>query len=266
MKIANNCVAVVGLLVLTALAFELNELSRHFFGWIVCGRPGSVTFTQLAAAEGCAVGRTRLVELCGPLLSMALAYAGAGWVMKRGSLFGFGLAFASCFHLRFLPALMGAGSDEVDLVRQTGWLHGSPYAVAAILFVLALPPLLEAGRALEGGWRWPAFALAYLLPLPILGLADRFDVLFTGLHPNVPFLAAGTWLNIPAIVLAVDLALTIAFALIAKSLDPSALIVRLNPVEWPAPRAGWRREPRAVAGNRGQGWGPRGAHGKPRGR
>jgi|SRR5579863_1987372 len=265
MKVANHCLAIVGLLVLTALAFEFKELSRHFFGWMVCGRPGSVTFTQVVAAEGCAVWRTRLVELLGPLLSMALAYAGAGWVTKRASLLGFGLTFASCFHLRFLPALTGGGSGEVDIVRQTGWLHGSTYAVAAILFVLALPPLVAAGRALEGRWQWPAFALAYLLPLPVLGLSGQFDEWFTGPHPSLAALAAATWLNIPLIVLVVDLAFTIALVLIAKSLDRSALVARLSPAERPATRAGGRKEPRAVAGNQGQALRTKGARGKPRG-
>ncbi len=231
MKIAINSVAVVGLLVLTALAFEFQELSHHFFGWLVCGRLGSVTFARFAVAEGCAVGRSRMVELFGPLVSMVLAYAGACLALKRASLFGFGLTFASYFHLRFLPALMGRGNDEVDIVRQTGWLHGSPDAVAATLFALALPPLVIVGRALEGRWKWPVFALAYLLPLPILALSDRFDVLFTGPHPSLPVLATATLLNIPLIVLIVNLALTIAFVLIARWLEHSALIVRFGDVE-----------------------------------
>ena len=234
MKIANNSVAVVGLLVLTALAFEFLELCHHFFGWVVCGRLGSVTFTQFAVAEGCAAWRSQVVELCGPLGSMVLAYAGAWLVLKRTSLFGFGLTFASLFHLRFLPALMGGGSDEADLVRQTGWLHGSPYAVAAVLFALASPPLVMVGRALEGRWRWPVFALAYLLPLPVLGLSDKFDARFTGPEASLPALAAATWLNIPLIVLVVNLVLIVVFVLIARSLEHPTLIVRLGGVEKPA--------------------------------
>lgn len=231
MKIANNSIAVIGLLVLTALAFEFRELSHHFFGWMVCGRPGSVTFTQFAVAEGCSVWRSRMVELFGPFVSMALAYAGAFWAVRRDSLFGFGLTFASYFHLRFLPALMGGGSDEVDLVRQTGWLHGSRLALAVILFALALPPLVIVGRALEGRWKWAVFALAHLSPLPVLALSDRFDVFFTGRHPRLPALAAATLLNVPLIVLVVNLGLMIAFVVTATALEHSTLIVRLGGVQ-----------------------------------
>lgn len=231
MKVVMNSVAVVSLFVLTALAFEFHELSHHFFGWVACRHLGSVTFTRFEVAEGCGVWPSRIVELFGPLVSMVLAYAGAVWALKRHSLFGFGLTFASYFHLRFMPALMGGGSDEVDLVRHTGWLHGSRYAVAAILLALGLPPLVMTARALQGRWRWAVFAVAYLLPLPVLALSDKFDQLFTGPHPILPALAAASLLNVPLIVLIVNLALTIAFVLMARSLQRRGLIVRLGDVE-----------------------------------
>lgn len=212
---------------LTALAFEFHELSHHFLGWTVCGHLGTVTFTQFEVAKGCGGGEARVVELFGPVVSMALAYAGALLVLKRSSLFRFGLIFASYFHLRFLPALLGGGNDEVDVVRQTRWLHGSSYAVAVILFALALPPLIVAGRALEGRWKWIVFALAYLLPLPVLALSDRFDLFLAGPHPRFPALASVTWLNIPLIVLIVIVAFTIALLLIARLLAPSDLIIHL---------------------------------------
>jgi len=227
MKIAMNCLAAVALFLLTALAFELRELSHHFFGWAVCGHLGSVTFAQFAVAEGCGAGPTRVVELFGPLLSMALAYTGALLVLKRSSLFGFGLIFASHFHLRFLPALLAGASDEVDAVRRTGWLHGSPYAVAVVLFSLALPPLVIAQRALKGRWKWAVFAVAYLLPLAVPALSDQFDVLFAEPHPRLPTLALVTWLNVPLLMLVMIVVFTIALVLIAKLLAPSALIVRL---------------------------------------
>jgi hypothetical protein len=107
----------------------------------------------------------------------------------------------------------------------------NPLAVAAILFALGLPPLVMAGRALQGRWRWAVFAVAYLLPLPVLALSAKFDELFTGRHPSLPVLAASTLLNVPLIVLIVNLALAIAFVLMTRSLEHRALIVRLGEVD-----------------------------------
>jgi hypothetical protein len=145
MKTLVKLAAAIAFLLLTALAFEVHELSHHFFGWAVCGAPGTISFTQFEVARGCGVSESRLTELFGPLMGMALAYGGAYWVRRRASLFGFGLIFASYFHLRFLPSLLGGGSDELDLARRSGFLHGSRFGVAAVLFVLALPPLVIGG-------------------------------------------------------------------------------------------------------------------------
>jgi len=93
---------------------------------------------------------------------------------------------------------------------------------------VALPPLLVAGRALEGGWKWAVFAMGYLLPLPVLALSDRFDLLLTGPQAPLSALVSATWLNVPLIVLVAAGTFGMAFVLIAKFLDPSALVVRLR--------------------------------------
>jgi hypothetical protein len=216
MKFSAKAAAAIAFLLLTVLAFEVHELSHHFFGWAICGAPGTISFTQFEVAPGCGLVRSRLTELFGPLVSMALAYGGAYLVRRRASLFGFGLIFASYFHLRFLPPLLGGGNDELDLARQTGFLHGSRFGVAVILFVLSLPPLWIAWRALRGRWKAALFALAYVLPVVVLAVSDKVDAFFTGAHPALPTLASATFLSVPLIVLFVNLAVAIAFILVAR--------------------------------------------------
>jgi hypothetical protein len=215
MKPTAKLAAAIALLLLTALAFEVHELSHHFFGWAACGAPGTISFTQFEVARGCGVVGSRLTELVGPLVSMALAYGGAYLVGRRASLFGFGLIFASYFHLRFLPPLLGGGNDELDLARHTGFLHGSRFGVAAVLFVLGLPPLVIAWRALRGRWKAGVFALAYVMPILILAISDKVDAFFTGAKPALPGLASAKLLSIPLIVLLLNLGVAISFLLVA---------------------------------------------------
>jgi len=228
MKLMVKLVAAIALLTLTALAFEVHELSHHFFGWVACGAPGTISFTRFEVARGCGVVGSRLTELFGPLVSMALAYGGAYLVRRRASLFGFGLIFASYFHLRFLPPLLGGGNDELDLARQTGFLHGSRFGVAAVLFVLALPPLVIAWRALRGRWKAAVFALAYAMPILILAISDKVDGFFTGANPAFPGLASAKLLSIPLIVLLVNLAVAISFLLIARFLRGAPAFLHLE--------------------------------------
>jgi hypothetical protein len=228
MKPPAKVVAAIAFLLLTVLAFEVHELSHHFFGWAVCGAPGTISFTGFQVARGCGVVESRLTELFGPLVSMALAYAGAFLVWRRASLFGFGLIFASYFHLRFLPPLLGGGNDELDLARQSGLLHGSRSGVAVVLFVLALPPLVIAWRALRGRWKAGIFAVVYAMPMLILAISNKVDAFFTGAKPAFPGLASATLLNIPLIVLLVDLGVAIAFLLVARLIRDSPDIVSMH--------------------------------------
>lgn len=194
----------------------------------MCGAPGTISFTQFEVARGCGVSESRLTELFGPLMGMALAYGGAYWVRRRASLFGFGLIFASYFHLRFLPSLLGGGSDELDLARRSGFLHGSRFGVAAVLFVLALPPLVIAWRALRGRWKAAVFALANVMPVLILAISDKVDAFFTGANPAPPGLASARLLNIPEIVLLVNLGVATSFLLFARLLRGAPDIVPLE--------------------------------------
>jgi hypothetical protein len=228
MKLVPRLAAASAFLLLTALAFEVHELSHHFFGWAVCGAPGQISFTQFEVARGCGVAESRLTELFGPLVSMALAYGGAYWVLRRASLLGFGLIFASNFHLRFLPSLLGGGSDELDLARRSGFLHGSRAGVAAVLFVLAVPPLVIAWRALRGRWKSPVFGLAYAMPVLILAISGKVEAFFTGANAVFPGLASARLLNIPAIVLLVNLGVASSFLLFARLLRGAPDIVPLE--------------------------------------
>jgi hypothetical protein len=147
MKTLVKLAAAIAFLLLTALAFEVHELSHHFFGWAVCGAPGTISFTQFEVARGCGVSESRLTELFGPLMGMALAYGGAYWVRRRASLFGFGLVFASYFHLR----RTGSRSAERLSARLAFRRRGGPVCSgpAAAGDCVARPPRPLEGRGLR---------------------------------------------------------------------------------------------------------------------
>jgi hypothetical protein len=118
--------------------------------------------------------------------------------------------------------------DELDLARRSGFLHGSRFGVAAVLFVLALPPLVIAWRALRGRWKAAVFALAYVMPVLILAISDKVDAFFTGANPALPGLASARLLNIPEIVLLVNLGVATSFFLFARLLRGAPDIVPLE--------------------------------------
>jgi len=204
---------VIAFLLLLGICYQAHELGHHFFGGLVCGRLGTVTLSTYESADGCRRLPDVLTELFGPFVSLIIAYAAALRLRSRPGLLAFGFVFASYFHLRFIPPLMGGG-DELDVVRKLGFgnLH---LTVAIILFLLALPPLAIAWRSLAAPGRWWTFALIYVLPLPFLWYVDALAALVSGSKAVFPALASITLLRIPVTLLVVDVVMIVGFLLLS---------------------------------------------------
>lgn len=207
--------AIGAFLCLLGLCYQVHELGHHLFGAIVCGQTGTVNFSTYTAAKGCARVPDLATELFGPAISLAIAYVASLLLRRRASLLAFGCVFASYYHLRWVPALLGGG-DELDVARKLGFDHGR--TIAALLFALGLPPVVTAWRAAATQGRWWRIGLVYLLPLPFLFQVDALAADISGPHALAPVLAQIEVLNIPVSLLLFDLALAAGFTVMAGRL------------------------------------------------
>src|SRR5919106_918047 len=93
------------------------------------------------------------VTLSGPAFTYGLAWFGM-FLLRSGKyrLYAYPLIFASFAHLRFIQTLTGRG-DELLLAEQ--WFGiTSPARVAAILFLIGVPPVIAAFRVIANKRRW----------------------------------------------------------------------------------------------------------------
>src|SRR5262245_1510467 len=152
-------------LLLAFLCYQAHQLTRHLVGAALCGGFGTMTFTVTTTREPCSF--PTLVTLSGPLLTYGLAWFGMFLLRSpKYRLFAYALIFASFAHLRFIQTLTGRG-DELILAEQ--WFGISSRAiVAAIVFLIGLPPVVAAFRVIANRRRILIFICSWLLPLPLL--------------------------------------------------------------------------------------------------
>ncbi len=193
-------------LLLTYLCYQAHELLHHFVGAVVCGGFGQMTFGLFITQTPCAGSAG--VTLAGPVLSFALAWWGA-YALERSKskLLAYTLIFASFAHLRFMLPL-GKGGDEWLLARLY-FSHPNPYGVAGVLFLLGLPPVVWAGRAIANPRRWPVLLASWVMPFPVLMGLSILDEQIFGSDPNTVSLSLA---GIPVIVLLTALGAGVIFA------------------------------------------------------
>lgn len=161
-------------LLLAFLCYQAHQLTRHLVGAALCGGFGTMTFTITITREPCSF--PILVTLSGPLLTYGLAWLGMFLLrLPKYKLFAYTLIFASFAHLRFIQTLTGRG-DELILAQE--WFGISNRAIVAlIVFMIGLPPVIAAFRAIANRRRGWVFLGSWLLPLPLLFamlFANRF--------------------------------------------------------------------------------------------
>ncbi|HLO30177.1 MAG TPA: hypothetical protein VK249_13620 [Anaerolineales bacterium] len=164
-RIPSRPVQIAIFLLLAFLCYQAHQLTRHLVGAVLCGGFGSMTFTVTITREPCAL--PTLVTLSGPLLTYGLAWFGMFLLRSpKYRLFAYALIFASFAHLRFIQTLTGRG-DELILAEQWFGITSRPL-VAFIVFLIGLPPVIAAFRAIANRRRWLVFICSWLLPLPLL--------------------------------------------------------------------------------------------------
>jgi hypothetical protein len=187
-------------LLLAFLCYQAHQLVRHLVGAGLCGGFGSMTFTVATTKQPCLL--PPMVILSGPILTYGLAWSGMLLLRSpKYALFAYALIFASFAHLRFIQTLTGRG-DELVLAHQ--WFAApSRSIVAAIVFLIGVPPVVAAFRAITNKRRVFVFICSLLLPIPLLvvllvGDAFLFEVSNIGTQ-------LGSFLGIWLLVLIIDL-------------------------------------------------------------
>jgi hypothetical protein len=164
-EIPSGPVHILLFLLLAFLCYQAHQLTRHLVGAALCGGFGTMTFTITVTREPCLFAS--VVSLSGGLLTFWLAWFGMFLLrLPRYQILAYTLIFASFAHLRFIQTLTGRG-DELILAQQ--WLGISSRAiVAAIIFLIGLPPIIAAFRVIANSRRVLVFICSWLLPLPLL--------------------------------------------------------------------------------------------------
>jgi hypothetical protein len=164
-KIPSHPVYIAIFLLLAFLCYQAHQLTRHLVGAALCDGFGTMTFTVTTTREPCSF--PAIVTLSGPVLTYGLAWFGMFLLRSpKYKLLTYTLIFASFAHLRFIQTLTGRG-DELILAKQ--WFGiSSGLIVAAIVFLIGLPPVIAAFRVIANRRRNLVFICSWLLPLPLL--------------------------------------------------------------------------------------------------
>lgn len=152
-------------LLLAFLCYQGHQLVRHLVGAGLCGGFGSMTFTIATTKQPCSLDI--ILTLSGPVFTFGLAWFGILLLRSpKYALFAYALIFASFAHLRFIQTLTGRG-DELVLAQQWFAVSSRPI-VAAIVFLIGIPPVFAAFRVIANRRRTLVFICSLLLPLPLL--------------------------------------------------------------------------------------------------
>src|ERR1043165_8598805 len=165
LEIPSRPIYIISFLLLAFLCYQAHQLTRHLVGAALCGGFGTMTFTITITRKPCLF--PTLVTLSGPLLTYGLAWFGMFLLRSpKHKLFAYALIFASFAHLRFIQTLTGRG-DELILAQQ--WFRiFNRGIIALIVFLIGLPPIIAAFRAIANRRRVLVFIVSWLLPLPLL--------------------------------------------------------------------------------------------------
>ena len=199
---------------------SMHELVHHFTGFLICGEWGTKSFNSFHLA--CNTRPWALLAIyAGPAYSYAMMWIGGFWLVRGATpltrQLGYATIFAQLPFQRMTGPLFG-WNDEWFATRQ--WIEASEplrWVLTALLFAIALPPLVRAYFSIENKWRFVWFGL-YFLVLPLLLFAPALlgleYLMVTRGVLNQPIIGIGLLFIINEVIT------IIGFALTQRYLDP----------------------------------------------
>ena len=154
---------------------SLHELVHHFTGYLICGEWGYKTFNYFKTA--CGGPKVLIATYAGPLFTFIVMYVGAYFLNKKFSNYKRHLGFALIFAQIPLQRMISPFFKMNDEYYATSKLFGSTevvyWSVGIIVWIICLPPLIKAYRAIENKHKLVWF-LFYLTLFPYLLVGPFF--------------------------------------------------------------------------------------------
>ena len=156
---------------------SLHELIHHISGYLVCGDWGIKTFNSFSTAcEN--ENKSYIATYTGPLFGFIMMYVGMYLLNKNNSTYKNHLGFAMIFAQLPLQRMVSPFFRMNDEFYATSKLLGNTtivyWSVIIIIWLICLPPIIKAFRAIQNKFKvlWFIFYLAlfpYLIWGPIFG-------------------------------------------------------------------------------------------------
>jgi hypothetical protein len=159
------------------LYVSLHELIHHLSGYVICGDWGIKTFNYFETA--CEKdSKSYIATYMGPLFTFAMMYVGAFLLSKKNSSYkkhlGFAMIFAQLPFQRMTSPFFRMNDEFYATSKLLGNTNIVYWSVIIIIWLICLPPLIKAFKAIENKYKiiWFLFYLIlfpYLIWGPIFG-------------------------------------------------------------------------------------------------
>ena len=166
------------------LYVSLHELIHHLAGYIICGDWGYKTFNYFETA--CETeSKSWYATYIGPLFTFTMMYIGALFLNKNNSVFkrhlGFAIIFAQLPLQRMISPFFRMNDEFVATVNLFGDTNLNYWLVIISIWIICIPPLVRAFKAIENKYRilWFLFYLTlfpYIIWGPIFGTLEYLMV------------------------------------------------------------------------------------------
>jgi len=224
---------IIAFLALTILCGTSHEFIHHFTGAAFCGCFGYKTFNSFDLCDSCKGNTLAFVAAtwAGPLLTFGLMWLGA-WRLRQPSesarQLGFALIFANFPINRIGFALAGWNDEQYVTAKLFGHTLLGFWLTNLAIWIMAVPPIVMAYRAIANRRRWAWFVGFFTLPFVFVILFAGF-FLENWLLLKQKFLAT-TILGIPYLILVVEVLSLAIFALFRSGISGAAGQARENVV------------------------------------
>lgn len=155
---------------------SLHELIHHFAGYAVCGEWGVKTFNYFSTACE-SEPKSHIATYVGPIFTFIMMYVGAYLLNEKFSNYKMHLGFAMIFAQIPLQRMVNPFFRMNDEYYATAQLFGNSdavyWSVIVIIWVICIPPLIKAFKAIQNKNRVLWF-LFYLVLFPYLLVGPFF--------------------------------------------------------------------------------------------